>query len=139
MDKFKEIRPIVLGIARKNDKILVQECFDEKENKLFYRALGGGIEFCEKSQEALKREFLEELGVEIEVGEYLGISENIFEYNGRRGPELVLMYNVIIKDEEYKESYTISDDNGKALWIDIEDFIQNKRILYPKEIFEYLM
>ena len=139
MDKFKEIRPIVLGIARKNDKILVQECFDEKENKLFYRALGGGIEFCEKSQEALKREFLEELGIEIEVGEYLGISENIFEYNGRRGHELVLMYNVIIKDEEYKESYTISDDNGKALWIDIEDFIQNKRILYPKEIFEYLM
>jgi len=138
MDKFKEIRPIVLGIAVRDNKILVQECFDENEKKVFYRALGGGIEFCEKSKEALKREFLEELGIEIEVKEYVGMSENIFEFNGRKGHELVLMYNISIKEDDYKESYLISDDNGKALWIDVNEFIQKKKILYPKEIFNYL-
>ena len=32
MDKFKEIRSIVLGVAIKNNKILVSECFDSSKN-----------------------------------------------------------------------------------------------------------
>ena len=65
MDKFKEIRSIVLGVAIKNNKILVSECFDSSKNQTFYRCLGGGIEFLEKSSDALKREFKEEIGVNI--------------------------------------------------------------------------
>ena len=45
MDKFKEIRPVVLGIAIKNGKILVSEGYDKVKKKTFYRCLGGGIEF----------------------------------------------------------------------------------------------
>lgn len=59
MNKYKEIRPIVLGLAIKNNKILVQEGFDKISKKTFYRCLGGGIEFLEKSEDALKREFSE--------------------------------------------------------------------------------
>ena len=61
MDKFKEIRPIALGLAIKNNKLLVSEGFDKVKNEIFYRCLGGGIEFLEKGKEALKREFLEEI------------------------------------------------------------------------------
>ena len=71
MDKFKEIRPIVLGIARKNNKILVSEGYDKVKNQTFYRCLGGGIEFLETSQEALKREYKEELGISIDIENYL--------------------------------------------------------------------
>ena len=71
MDKFKEIRPIVLGIARKNNKILVSEGYDKVKNQTFYRCLGGGIEFLETSQEALKREYKEELGIIIDIENYL--------------------------------------------------------------------
>ena len=71
MDKFKEIRPIVLGVAKEGNKILVGEGYDKTKNQTFYRCLGGGIEFLETSQEALKREYKEELGIDIEVGEYL--------------------------------------------------------------------
>ena len=74
MDKFKEIRPVVIGIARNDNKILVSEGYDKVKNQIFYRCLGGGIEFLEKSQDALKREFKEELGIDIEVGNYLRIS-----------------------------------------------------------------
>ena len=59
MDKFKEIRPVVLGLVRRNNKILVSEGHDKNKNETFYRCLGGGIEFLEKSQDALKREFKE--------------------------------------------------------------------------------
>ena len=45
MDKYTEIRPITLGLAIKNNKLLVEEKFDKVKNQTFYRCLGGGIEF----------------------------------------------------------------------------------------------
>ena len=35
MDKFKEIRPIVLGIVKKDNKILVSEGYDNTKNETF--------------------------------------------------------------------------------------------------------
>lgn len=43
MNKFKEIRPIVLGLAIKDNKLLVSEGFDNVKKQTFYRCLGGGI------------------------------------------------------------------------------------------------
>lgn len=140
MNKFKEIRPVVLGIAKKNNKILVSEGYDKIKNQTFYRCLGGGIEFLETSQEALKREFKEELGIDIEVGEYCGIAENIFTFQGKDGHEIIFFYNIKIREEEYKEKFPIIDDDGEgeAIWVDIDEFKNNKKILYPEEIFKYL-
>ena len=75
MNKFKEIRPIVLGLAIKDNKLLVSEGFDNIKNQTFYRCLGGGIEFLEKSTDALKREFQEEINIDIVIKDFLGISE----------------------------------------------------------------
>ena len=140
MDKFKVIRPVVLGIAKNNNKLLVSEGYDKIKNQTFYRCLGGGIEFAETSQEALKREFKEELGIDIEIGEYCGISENIFTFRGKKAHEIVLLYNIKIKNEDYKDRYPMIDDDGnsEAVWIDIDEFKSNKKILYPEEIFKYL-
>lgn len=140
MDKFKEIRPIVLGIVKKGNKILVSEGYDKTKNETFYRSIGGGIEFLENSKDALKREFKEELSININVGEFLGISENIFTYNGKSAHELVLFYNVDIKDSDYKEKYHIVDDNCEtdAMWIDIDNFVNGELKIYPEEMFRYL-
>lgn len=140
MDKFKEIRPIVLGIAIKNNKILVEEIFDNVKNQTFYRCLGGGIEFLEKSHDALNREFLEEIDINIIIKDFLGIIENIFTYKGKKAHELVLVYSIDIKDDDYKEYYIVNDDCGtyRAKWIDIDEFKNKSKILYPEEIFKYL-
>ena len=74
MNKFEEIRPIVLGLAFKDNKLLVSEGFDKIKNQTFYRCLGGGIEFLETSQEALKREYKEELGIDVNIDNYLRTS-----------------------------------------------------------------
>ena len=140
MDKFKEIRPIVLGIVKRDNKILVSEGYDKVKSEVFYRSIGGGIEFLEDSKEALRREFKEELNIDIKVGEFLGISENIFVYNGKNAHEIILIYNVTINESDYKERYHIIDDNYEtdAMWIDINKFKNKELKIYPKQVFKYL-
>ena len=140
MNKFKEIRPIVLGLAVKDNKLLVSEGFDNVKKQTFYRCLGGGIEFLEKSTDDLKREFKEEINIDIVIKDFLGISENIFTYEGKNAHELVFYYNINILDKDYKEEYVVTDDNGqsKAVWIDINEFKSRNKILYPQEVFKYI-
>lgn len=140
MNKFKEIRPVVLGIARHNNKILVSPGYDKITKQTFYRCLGGGIEFLETSQEALKREYKEELNIDIEVGDFCGISENIFTFDGEKAHELILFYNIKIKEDDFKEEYCVTEESEEteAYWIDIDEFKNNNKILYPKEIFKYI-
>lgn len=140
MNKFKEIRPIVLGLAIKDNKLLVSEGFDNVKKQTFYRCLGGGIEFLKKSTDALKREFKEEINIDIVIKDLLGISENIFTYEGKNAHELVFYYNINILGKDYKEEYVVTDDNGqtKAVWIDINEFKNGNKILYPQEVFKYI-
>lgn len=140
MNKFQEIRPIALGIAVRNNKLLVSEGYDKVKNNTFYRCLGGGIEFLEKSNEALKREFREELDIDIIVKDFLGISENIFSFEGKDAHELVLFYSIDILDKDYRNEYRIldEDEHNKAVWIDISEFKNGNKILYPEEVFKYI-
>ena len=140
MDKFKEIRPIALGLAVKNNKLLVSEGFDKVKNETFYRCLGGGIEFLEKSSDALKREFKEEIGANIIIKDFLGVSENIFTYQGKKAHELILFYSIDISDDNYQEEYKVIDDHGETIakWIDIQEFKNKSKILYPEDVFKYL-
>ena len=140
MDKFKEIRPIALGLAVKNNKLLVSEGFDKVKNETFYRCLGGGIEFLEKSSDALKREFKEEIGANIIIKDFLGVSENIFTYKGKNAHELILFYSIDISDDNYQEEYKVIDDHGETIakWIDIQEFKNKRKILYPEDVFKYL-
>ena len=126
MDKFKEIRPIVLGIVRKGNKLLVSKGYDKSKKQEFYRCLGGGIEFLERSEDALIREFKEELNINIKVGKFLGICENIFNYKGKNAHELVLLYDAYIDDKDYQEKYKVIDDESEteAVWIEINRFIR---------------
>ena len=140
MDKFKEIRPIVLGIVKRGNKVLVGEGYDKVKKEVFYRSLGGGIEFLEKSEDALKREFKEELHIDVKVGNFLGVAENIFTYNGKNGHEIIFFYEVEIKDEDYKEKYHVIDDNcdNDAVWVDVEKFRNKELKIYPEEVFKYI-
>lgn len=136
MDKFKEIRPIVLGIVKRDGKLLVGEGYDKVKDQTFYRCLGGGIEFLEKSSEALKREFKEELDIDIKVKDLIYVSENIFTYKGKKAHEIVFYYDIEIKEEDYREEYHILDQDQSNLvkWVDIEEFKNKNKILYPEEI-----
>lgn len=88
-----QIRPLAVAIIRKDNKVLAIKGFDDKKGEAFYRLIGGGIEFGEKGEETIKREFMEELGFEPINVRYLKTVENIFTFNGRKGHEIVLVYS----------------------------------------------
>lgn len=76
-----EPRLVVGGIAKQNGKYLLTK--EVLENKKEYWILpGGGVEFGESLEEAVKREMKEELGLNVSVQNFLGFKEAIFpKYN----------------------------------------------------------
>lgn len=94
-----------------------------------------------KERRSLKTWILEEINISITVKDFLGISENIFTYQGKKAHELILFYSIEISDENYQEEYIVTDDHGKtvAKWIDIDEFKNKNKILYPEEVFKYLI
>lgn len=82
------ICPIAICVFRNNNRILVFEGHDSIKNETYYRPLGGGIEFGESGEEAIRREIMEELHSEIEELKHLGFLENIFMFFATRYPFL---------------------------------------------------
>jgi 8-oxo-dGTP diphosphatase len=69
------LRVRVCGICIADQKILmVRHRFLGPEN-IFWSPPGGGMEFGESAPAALRREFQEETGIEIETGEMLFVNE----------------------------------------------------------------
>ena len=69
-----------------------------------------------------------------------GLIENIFKCEGKNAHEIILFYNVKINENDVKENYHIKDDNceTEACWIDVNEFKNNNKILYPEQVFKYL-
>ena len=136
----KKIRPIALLIAIKNNKILVIAGQDYYKHENFYRLIGGGIEFGETGAEALKREVKEEINAEIKNIEYLGLAENIFNYEGKGMHEIALLYRAEFKDKSiYKrEEIKIADSRHpqKAYWLDKKIVLKSK--FYPERLRNYI-
>ena len=137
------IRPIVIGVAIRDDRVLAIEGFDAHKSERFYRPPGGGIEFGEKSEEGLRREFLEELDVElIDIG-YLGALENVFAYEGQPGHEVVLVYRVELGTAERFMGETVAgvESDGSpfaARWLPLEAVRRGEAILYPDGLLDLL-
>ena len=91
--KKARIRPLALCVFRRGDRIFVSQGYDSHKDQIFYRPIGGKIEFGESGAEAAAREVREEIGAEITGLVYLGTLENIFTYEGKPGHEIVMIYD----------------------------------------------
>ena len=86
------IENIARGVCVADGKVLL--C---KPRKGGYTYLPGGhIEFGEKGREALVREIREEMGLEAEAGELLGVEECQFEQHGKPHAEINLIFKLTI-------------------------------------------
>ena len=102
--KEKKIKIRVAGFLFIDHKLLLVE--HKKEKSLHWVIPGGGIEFQETASKALKREFKEELDLDISVGEYLFADEVI--WNNRHNIDLYFKVNL-------NSDFNIKLEQGTAL------------------------
>jgi 8-oxo-dGTP pyrophosphatase MutT (NUDIX family) len=128
------IRNISVGLPVKEGHVLVLSGRDVSKGQDFYRAIGGGIEFGERADEALRREFLEELGVVLDGSRVLTVTENIFTYEGSPGHEVAHIFAVecaALDALPLDAELHILDEGSPVRWVPIEDLRDGVRPLFP--------
>lgn len=112
----------VATIIKYNGRILLHK----NRNDEFYAIPGGRIKVGEDSISALKREFIEEMGIDINIGKMLGVIENFFEYNNNKYHEIMYVYEGEFKEnsELYKEDVITGlekNENLDFIWKTLEE------------------
>jgi len=138
------IRAIAIGIIRRGDAIFVFEGRDPTESEPFYRPPGGGINPGERGVDAVIREFAEEFdGASIVAPRFIGTLENLFNFAGLPGHEIVLVYEARFADGSMYEHGRITghEETGEAfeaLWLDLDLARSGSAALYPDGLVELL-
>lgn len=135
-------RVVALALIRRaeSNEILVSNSRDETIGVRFHRLFGGGVEFGERGEEALRRELLEELGVELGMARLAGVVENLFVFEGLPGHEVMLVYETEFADASLyaKELFQgIEVEPKVGVWRDL-DHPDADVPLYPPGLFEQL-
>jgi 8-oxo-dGTP pyrophosphatase MutT (NUDIX family) len=128
------IRNIAVGLPVKDGHVLALEGHDRSRELDFLRAIGGGIEFGETAADALRREFMEELGVALDSAEPLGVFESIFTYEGAPGHEIAHVFAVTsaeLDDVPLDAELRILDEGSPVHWVPIADIASGIRVLFP--------
>jgi 8-oxo-dGTP pyrophosphatase MutT (NUDIX family) len=135
------IRVIVICVFWNGDKILVFEHFDTHKNTPFYRPLGGGVEFGETTEQALKREIKEEIGEDIINLKLLSVLENLFILENKPGHEIVYVYDARFTDETVyqRQSFTVREETEtlQSAWKSL-DFFNDYHRLVPESLVSLL-
>jgi 8-oxo-dGTP pyrophosphatase MutT (NUDIX family) len=119
-------RPRVVALAwiRRpgTNEILVSNSRDELIGVRFQRLFGGGVDFGERGEEALRRELREELGIELGMAHLAGVVENLFVFEGLPGHEVMLVYETEFADESLYGQETfkgIEEEPKIGVWRDL--------------------
>ncbi|MBY5789145.1 NUDIX domain-containing protein [Rhizobium leguminosarum bv. viciae] len=94
----QQIRVKVIGLAWRKDQLLAAEVEDDSGRIKGVRPLGGAIEFGESREEALHREFREELETDIRIVGPWHLLENIYEHQGAIGHEYIFAADIELAD-----------------------------------------
>ncbi|WP_334124686.1 NUDIX hydrolase [Empedobacter brevis] len=130
-------------LEHKGKLLVIHEPF---QGKLIYKFPGGGLEFGEGTRDCLKREFKEELYLDVVIGTHF-YTQDFFVRNAFDPTEQVLLiyYKVTITDKALSKLKVLDADINELLWIKPTDLNAEKFTLdadkvvvelYKKENFE---
>lgn len=131
----------VAGVVVENDCVLLQK----PDNDPGYAFPGGHVSFGETNAETLMREFKEETGADITVGNLLWVGEIFFPWGNRPCHQLCLYYRVTISDDHTPRSGSFRADEQmenhkfhlKFHWVPLSEV--ETLMLYPPQCKTLLM
>ena len=135
----QSIRVAARCLFRHEGQILTISAQDPDKPEPHYGVPGGGVEFGETTEQALRREMREELGAEITGLDLLFVSEEIFEVQGLVYHEIVFLYEGQFADPSFYAQTVIPYVEGpepcaKATWMPTSVFVSGEKRLLPKRL-----
>ncbi|BAK14889.1 NTP pyrophosphohydrolase including oxidative damage repair enzyme [Solibacillus silvestris StLB046] len=123
---MNEFKVVVKGVLIKNNRLLiVQRSQIETVGAGTWETVGGNLHFGESFETALKREFSEEVGLNITVKNQLFSTT----FHTSKTRQIVLLTFLCDTKEE---QITVSDEHEQYLWATKDDLLT----LLPQEIIE---
>lgn len=124
------------------DRLLVRRHLDGVVDPVFYRPPGGTIEFGERSIDAVRREVQEEIGAELTNLRLLACIENLFDFKGEVGHEIVFIYRADFVDSALYQRAEIDGQEADgqdfvAVWLPLAAFTSDQP-LYPTALLDIL-
>ena len=110
----------VAVMAYNDNKILLQR----NSKDPFYSLIGGRVQLGESSLTAVKREVLEEVGIEVKDEEIklINVVENFFIYNNTKYHELLYIYRLKNEEINCMDNFkTLDKDDSFNEWFSIEE------------------
>lgn len=129
------------GILIHNDKILLQKPQNDD-----YSIIGGHVAAAETSAEALKREFMEELHADIEVGELVAVGEIFFPWGKKPCHQISLYYKVELNSDNIPLDgifHGYDDFDNKRIdldfcWVPLAELQAGTKV-YPTELIPHIL
>lgn len=127
---------VALCVRPSDGALLVEHGLDRLTGARFYRAIGGAIEPGEAPADAVVREWMEELALDVRVVRALGALDNRFVHEGRAGHERVTVLEVVPRDPGVYEAEWLErrDPAGLphvATWVARSALVPGAPPLYP--------
>jgi len=121
-----KFRIAIYGVLVENGKVLLTDT--RVPSGIITNFPGGGLELGESPIEALRREFREETGVDVRIGELLFCSQQFQQNPEYPHEQLMHIYYRAYRDQGAIELTGNGDDVAGASWVALDE-LSNKRIL----------
>jgi ADP-ribose pyrophosphatase YjhB (NUDIX family) len=133
---------IAVALIYRGTDVLVMAVKDDTGVVKGWRPLGGEIEFGESAEEAVAREFLEEIGRPVRCIKQLCVLENLYLHEGARGHEVVFAFEAELLASELEQPVVASFVDGgvtnNVAWGPVSEFVGGNQRLFPKQLVSYL-